>query len=333
MRETISIPREELFEFKKRNGLTAREMASHFGVKCPTFDGWLYRRSCKMSPTSYNMVMRKLAEGDISLPESPWQPPKDITLPLIATAIKGDAESCWLHYAYEVYPHHSEEKQIILEYTRVRESTLKRWIGLIMPEGQNLLRLRCFLGHRGYGVTEFEKLSGLFKTLVYLIADWKIPFIEASGRLGYKQVGGLIEVLLGGVGMSDERLDRCRSLIAEYANVKIVQKETPACGDDVEVRRAVEEVPVLMQFNRQEAQSPILRVNGSCRWEVENLAALVRMMLPLAERVLSDEHTEQDRERLRTLVNGDGVFRLSNALNGLCGPRVRVRMMTKQEGE
>ena len=74
-------------------------------------------------------------------------------------------------------------------------------------------------------------------------------------------------------------------------------------------------------------------INGKQKWEIENLAACVRMMLPLAERVLSDEYTEQDRERLRTLANGDEVFRLSNALNGLCGPRMRVRVMNRQEGE
>jgi len=347
MRETIDIPREELFEFKRRNGLIGTKMALYFGVAVPTMDGWLYRRACKMSRASYDMVMRKLAEGDISLPEEVL-PPMDANFSSIASAIKGDTETCWVHYVYEVYPHNSaEEKEILIRYARVQEGTLRRWLNLAMPEGQNLLRLRCFLGHRGYGVLELEKLNGLVKALVYLIADWKMSLVEASDKLGYKQTGTLIQVLLGSVGMSDERLNMWRHLIMGYADTKTVQKETLtfACGDDVkttqketlprdnvEVKR-VEEVPVLVQFNHQELQSSIRRVNGTCRWEVESLAALVRAMLPLAERVLSDEYTEQDRERLRTLANEDGVFRLSNALNGLCGPRMRVRVMNKQEGE
>lgn len=339
MRETADIPRDELFEFKRRNNLTADKMAVHFGVNKQTMGGWLYRqRARKMSQTSYDMVMQKLVENYIPIPRSrsARQPLEDTMLPLIATAIKGDAESCWLHYVSEVYPCDPKEEKIVIGYTCIHESTLKRWLELIMPDGQNLLRLRCFLAHRGYGVTELEALRDVFRSLSYLIADQKMTIREVVNKLGYHKDGALLQILLGRVtGISEERLERCRELIAQQHSLARAKQEIPACTDHTHAKQ-VENIPIVCAAesdHKNERPPAAQHVNGARRWEVDNLAALVRIMLPLAEDVLSDAYTEKDREHLRTLANGNEVFRLSNVLNGLCGPRVRVRMMNKQEGE
>ena len=46
-------------------------------------------------------------------------------------------------------------------------------------------------------------------------------------------------------------------------------------------------------------------------------------MLPLAEYVESDACTPEERKLLRALAGIDGVFRLANVLNRLCGEKVR----------
>ena len=325
----VSIPHKELVAFRREGDLTIDAMASHFDVAKSTMCGWLYRHEKqKMAPVFYNRVMQKMQEKDgFALVKKPSV--MDINLRVIESALTGDTDECWLHYASEVYPINiASEKQVILLYTGIGETTLARWLNLIMPQGQNLLRLRCFLAHRGYGVAEFDALSDVLRTLNYLIADRKTTFAEVMSKAKYSQDGALLQVLLGRANMGDERLAICRDLIAEYASKekKISADRSSAGIQDVET-------PFVIKLDHRQEYSPITRVNGKQKWEIENLAACVRMMLPLAERVLSDEYTEQDRERLRTLANGDEVFRLSNALNGLCGPRMRVRVMNRQEGE
>jgi hypothetical protein len=53
------------------------------------------------------------------------------------------------------------------------------------------------------------------------------------------------------------------------------------------------------------------------------LAGMVKAALPLAELVLTDEFSADDRAELRKLCGGDGVFRLSNRLSNLCGETAR----------
>lgn len=322
----VPIPRQELVSFREENGLTIDGMARYFGVARATVCGWLYRHQHqRMDPVFYDRVMRKMKEKYTSPRE---MSATDVGLSSIESAIKGDTDNCWLHYASEIYASDvALEKRIIIAYTGVAATTLARWLNLIMPQGQNLLKLRCFLGHRGYGVAELDALSDMLKTIAYLIADKKIAITEVVRRTRYHQDGNLLQVLLGHTNMSGERLALCRDLIEEY----VIDEEKKA-NDPIFIQIPKQEhAPAWIDHKKE--HSFAMRVNGTQKWEVENLAAFVRMMLPLAEAVVSNEYTEQDRERLRTLANGDGVFRLSTALNGLCGPRMRTRVINKQEGE
>lgn len=326
MRKSVQIPHEELTAFRREHGLTIDGMASYFEVARPTMCGWLYRHNHqKMDPIFYQRIVQKIEEKHASV--SAVKPPHaDTDLSPIASAIKGNTDECWLHYAFEVYGSNMEsEKLTIIDYIGIGQTTLSRWLNLMMPQGQNLLRLRCFLARRGYGVAELEALSDVVRTLSYLIADKKITITEVIRRTGFPKDGPLLQVLLGRENMSNERLSVCGDLIAEYVTG---EKKASPSSDSVDIPKT-EKNPISVEVDDKKKYSLGMRVNGRQKWEVENLAAFVRMMLPLAEAVLSDEYTEQDRDRLRTLANGDGVFRLSNALNGLCGPRARLHIMAK----
>ena len=123
--------------------------------------------------------------------------------------------------------------------------------------------------------------------------------------------------------MSGERLSACAILVAE-ARSKEKKEELPT------VPIILEEVFKHAEPKAFKGNQTVHHMNGSRPHLIEDLAALVRMALPLAECAVSDVYTDDDRERLRNMTQGDGIFRLSNALNGLCGSRARMHVMNKQ---
>jgi hypothetical protein len=56
---------------------------------------------------------------------------------------------------------------------------------------------------------------------------------------------------------------------------------------------------------------------------MKGFAHLVQGMLHQADFLLSDAFTSDDRDKVRQLTGGDGIFLLSNRLNRLCGERAR----------
>ena len=57
---------------------------------------------------------------------------------------------------------------------------------------------------------------------------------------------------------------------------------------------------------------------------INDIAALVLELLPKVELAVSDSFSPRDREKIRSRSGEDGVFRLSNILNRLCGERARA---------
>lgn len=60
--------------------------------------------------------------------------------------------------------------------------------------------------------------------------------------------------------------------------------------------------------------------------EIQILANLILAALPLAELIVSDDFSPEDRAELRRLCGKYGVFNLKNALTGLCGERARTEL-------
>jgi len=54
-----------------------------------------------------------------------------------------------------------------------------------------------------------------------------------------------------------------------------------------------------------------------------DIASSVLELLPKVELAISDSFNPADREKIRDLADEDGVFRLANRLNRLCGERAR----------
>lgn len=59
------------------------------------------------------------------------------------------------------------------------------------------------------------------------------------------------------------------------------------------------------------------------KWQIEQLAVQIKIMLPLAAYVESGKCTKADRETLRELAGDGAVFQLSNLLNKLCSEDAR----------
>lgn len=193
----------------------------------------------------------------------------------------------------------------ISEFMRIPGNRVKSWAKNGDLRGENLLRLWYFLEKYGFSLPELSSLNGDVYKLGKLIAFRKVKLQDASIEVGYP-TDELLRKLMGKMGVVEERKKRMLDIIERFP-----ETEEKHLGG-------------MATIENRNMESK----NGT----VEKLAQLIRDSIPLSERVNSDEFDQKDRDKLRELTGSDGIFRLSNLLNSLCGERARDLYREKQIG-
>lgn len=242
-------------------------------------------------------------------------------------AFKGTTAECLAHFAKR--PGCIEVMSKMLPSAHIR--TIERWLkeGIREPVGEYLIRVRVILSELGYEVAEFQALELGIQKACKMFAFDLASIDDLVAEFGYDgSVSGrsqLFKILRDGSGMHPERKQRVEAFIESFdmmiAEVEHAFRERFVHSDT----KPTEPLPTrevhLMRHKPSDADKKAV---------LDSLARTVAAILPLAERVLTDDYTPEDREYIRANAGGTGVFKAANALYRLCGERARTTISSKQ---
>jgi len=231
----------------------------------------------------------------------------------------GTTAECMKHYAGQ-FRIKSDAIREIEKTTGFKRDTVKEWFfgnNPVLPNGSRVVILRYFFEDRGYRVKELEDLkikSPEAYQLGRLLYEKKLTLEDIKESVGYKNAYDVYSILHGRYSMRSIWLVNARELIRSMES-------------DAVIKSVAEDASLVLRHGlktRTESSSNHLREDV-----LKILAGYICATIPLAKLVISDKFSDEDRERLRKLTSGDGIFALSNLLNGLCGRRSREILKIK----
>jgi len=201
---------------------------------------------------------------------------------------------------------------------------------------ETLIRLRFYLAFLGYQLEELEVLEQTVRDAAQLFAFEVASLSDIADMAGYEgngksQLDTLIRVFLGTRRVSAQKLLQLGSFVDLYG-AKLVEK----IDSEVRTLDPPNFAPRSAQIQERPSSSPATRPSSRDDTEkksiaIKTIAGLIEVMLPLAEYVLSDSFTAEQRSQVRELAaSGGGVSRLSNLLTQLSNEAAR-NVLTKQQ--
>jgi hypothetical protein len=232
----------------------------------------------------------------------------------MSAQFKGSTLDCLAYFGGQ--PNSVERMKRLFPGKNIR--TIERWVReqTIMPEGENLIRMRVLLTALGYEVIEFTSLEPLVQKVCKVFAYNLATLDELVSKVGYGDASGraqLFVVLRGDGGFSADRQQRAETYIASLGNA-IEEAERAFQTQFAQVHDASVSTSAKSAHETKDADAGAI---------LDALAAAVVLILPLVRRVRSDDFTDKDREYVRARTGGRAVFDTANELYRLCGERAR----------
>lgn len=244
--------------------------------------------------------------------------------------IKGKTEECLKHFSETRQEQLNKDRcgvrNRICALISIGESAGYRWFSKqILPSGVNLLKLQYFLELVGYSVIERDALPKLQRELANQLALLVMSTKDAAEYMGVTD-DTILRWCTGRVAQLDQRESFLADLLGlrakEHEERKQLWLETI---HELHLASVQASMPMI-----QTTSVPKHETNGSVHGQmIETLAHLILAAKPLAEQILSDAYTPEEREQLRQktqVVRSNGVFDLSNLLNRLCSERARKEL-------
>lgn len=238
--------------------------------------------------------------------------------------MRGTTEECLRHYLAQ-FPTLkrgvTKDRLPFAQYIGVTESTVRRWMsGNGEPIGFVLVKVRYFLQENGYEVKELQTLDPDLRILGWLITHHKVVLEDVIRELGLEQKQSrLLQALHGHQLLSPARMEVVAAFCEQH------RREYASTVADTEVERqsiSVVERTASSEPTPDDAIQPLLRA----------LDAIVTVLGPYLDRVLSDGMSADDRRVLREKLGANFVFDLSNRvsrtnrqLSGLCSEKAREK--------
>ena len=237
---------------------------------------------------------------------------------------KGSTEKCLKHFSQTYQTNRTGKevhkiRNVVCQLFGVNQQTARVWFnGYQVPIGENLLRIRLFLALNDYEVSERQELSVIVREFADQVALGVLSVNEAVKYLDATR-DAVMRILTTQRKATGERESKIAELV-QFHREEAEQKEKgwATAIQSLDLYKPAEKT--LMPAPRMSAS------HKDDSMTIDTLAHLIKACLPLAERLLSDEFSADDRRKLRELTaNGrsNAVFDLSNALNRLCGERAR----------
>ena len=163
-----------------------------------------------------------------------------------------------------------------------------------------------------------------------------ISFDDIMHALEYATRDTLFGVLFGRDGVSESRSAKMREIFSEYY-ILLAEEESklshlrdkvfPRPGSAPKTEMLLE-APTVQAEEKEVSATPVstsMTTNGSNhKVIIATLANLINAVRPLADLLLKDNFSGEEREELRRLTGGDGVFKVGNLLGRLSSETARV---------
>lgn len=256
----------------------------------------------------------------------------------MGTIYKGTTMECLRHYGTHVLPpkgarDSSEAKRPMAEFTGVAPKAIAIWINHgTEPKGDVLLKLQFFLEANGYEVTELTEMKETVnRMLAEMLAYDIVSMREAIELFGFTKPQTIYHLAFGRGGTSEGHAAKIEEHYWKSAD-KLTRAKNALRK---QLGRPLEEAPLPAEVHAAPPvtgrdPSPQKTVSSSEDSSLELIANLVNTLTPHLERIVG---TNRDhRDRLRKLVGGDGMFRLSIASSKLCSEKAREVMQQGTEG-
>lgn len=255
--------------------------------------------------------------------------------------IEGTTEECLKHFS-RVHGQKLVEnlcksrKAICALVFRVPDDTGYRWFTKgIIPVGMNLVKVQYFLEFLGYILSERKKMSSVQRRIANQVA---LMVISPTDIAEYTSVScnSVLRWCTGKRNPSEQAEVKLNELIELHEGgatekLQLWQRTLQELGFGAAVTTPTPQ-QVLAKEDQVSTPPSKPETNSSERGQViDTLAHLILAMRPLAEQVLSEAFSPEEREHLRQktqIVRVNGLFDLSNLLSRLCSERAR-REMTK----
>ena len=233
----------------------------------------------------------------------------------IVPRFRGTMRECLAHYAATLPAANGKGKREVFrplaEFTNSSVLTAYRWA----KGGQSLVGLRLiktcyFLERLGYIVIELENLPPMVRGVGRLIAHNLFTVEEACRELSFSRPDHFVRLLRGDRKSSPKRMTKIQEIVKAY------QPLLDEKGKDFSELYALTTSPIGPE-DSDSFPAPLQPEHAAV---LQVLAKSLEIVLPLAELVLTEVYTPDERRELRKHVN---MFRVSNALNRLCGEMAR----------
>ena len=236
---------------------------------------------------------------------------------------KGTTARCTVHFAKASFE--GDKRKAVEQFIGLKgEGTVRRWFNQgILPAGENLVRFRFYLEFLGYEVVELANLKKPIRDASRLLAFRVVELGALIDALGFGGVKSgkdqVLQILHGQRGTSKNRLQILAAYVKKHEHL-LSQKQEGVPKLRFRGKELGEERVPQTSTDRTRKRA----ANGTGKEVLlQSLAGMVLAMQPLAEMAVSDAFSPKDRQLIRELAGGDGVFRLSTSLNRLCNELAR----------
>ncbi len=248
---------------------------------------------------------------------------------MTGTGIRGKTERCLAH----LFDNTTEDVRTSLTtFCGVHEQTTRRWRAKRSdPKGEELLKVRHFLQMRGYRLIEHEELDtaagALGLAFVFNVATIE-EIAAALDFTGDNPRSSTLAYLLGRRGLSEERTLKAHGY-AQQLREQTLKKQAQFLNGHAPTSTPPKEVvapahaPGTIMMLAPSGQT--VTVEGRKGTLLAATAHSISALIPMADYLLSDECTEEDRQKLHQLVGDDRVFKLTVRLKRLCSETAREK--------
>lgn len=221
-------------------------------------------------------------------------------------------------------------RSVLRDLTGVTSNTISRWMrGVHEPSGINRVAVIYVLERIGYRISEFESVSDTVRDygLYVVFGDKTAQSVQCELNLRNQQQVG--ELLLGRRYVSKEMRETMEQEVQQdkaglVSKKREIEARLPSV-DDSDIFVSADDL--LKKSETRNGQPAQVELSDSLREEItEAFISQAESLKTLAELVLSDEFSGDDRQKIRDrFESGNGIFELSNLINQLCSETARER--------
>ncbi|GEM_PF-2384714 len=252
--------------------------------------------------------------------------------------ITGTTDACLRHFSSAAGLNHVgrdtpravyKPRNKICKLLKIGLSAGYDWFGKhVMPSGVNLLKLQYFLEQIGYTIVERENLSQAQRDLAILLA-LDVVSLDHVGQYTGVTRNTILRWSTGRIQPPDQKADLIKTFIS-LQETKMKEKQDSW-------RMTLQELNYIPVRVHTEGEK-FAPTGGEHRdghdgslhgQQIYALAHLILAARSLAEQILSDTYSPDERENLRRQTQvgrSNALFELSNLLSRLCSERARREM-------